>query len=398
MRPWKREHCQRMNSQWGRILILLSMILVLAAGMCFTASAAGAKLTRKKLTLAQGETFRLRLKGASGEVEWDSTRPGVAEVNEKGLVQALMPGRCKIRASYGGKIYACKIVVQGVEFAQPVLTMVCGRRQILRFNNENVTGSEWTSSNPEVVSVKDGVATSWKTGTAVITAKCNETVVKCTIYVTEISPDHLSQAYPADKTNQGKILLAGSSSMDLWMDAPLAFAPYDVINTAIGGTTVTQWIGWSRKLITRYKPSVVVLYVGSNDLGNGELISGEQNAENMILLLKKISKKLKNTPIFYISINPCWSRKGAWKKIAVSNRIVRDFCERKKNLYYIDIVPAFSGHDGTPNPAYYLADKLHPSELGYDLWKQLVANQVKNTARKNLRKAQNDRKKSNQKA
>ena len=374
-----------------RVLILLSVVLMLVIGMHQAVYAA--KLSDKKLILCQGESQRLRLKGASGAVEWKSGNPNVAQVGEKGLVQALRPGRCRIQAVCGGSTYSCKVIVQAIAFSKPALTMVCGRKYKLEFNSEKVTGAVWSSSEPGIAGVRDGVVTSISAGTAVITAKWNGISLKCTVTVKDNSLENLKQAYPAVKANRGKIVLAGSSSMDYWGDAQQAFAPYDVINTAIGGTTVSQWLVWYRTLITRYKPAAVVLYAGSNDLGNGESISGEKNAENTILLLKRISKKLKNTPVFYISINPCWARKGAWKKVSASNTLVKNFCDRKKNLYYIDIVSAFADQNGTPNPACFLADQLHPSEKGYKIWDQLIANQVKQLAGKSLRKAQKQRQK-----
>ena len=387
----ERVHHRKAGSRPGRILFLLSVVLGLTMGMCFTASAA-AKLTQKKLTLSQGETFRLRLKGASGEVEWDSTRPEIASVGEKGLVRALKAGRCKIRAVCGGKVYACRVIVQAIAFETPSLTMVQKRSQVLRFTSDKVSGAVWTSSAPKVAEVKDGVVTALRPGTTVITAKWNGISMNCQVTVVGNTVENLSLAYPASKTNRGKIVLAGSSSMDYWEDAQQAFAPYEVINTAIAGTTAVQWLGWFRPLITRYKPAAVVLYVGSNDLGDGTLISGEANAQNTILLLKKISRKLKNIPVFYVSINPCWARKGSWEKISISNQLVKSFCDRRKNLYYIDIVFAFTDAKGTPDKTLFLEDQLHPSKKGYAIWERLVADQVKKTARRSLRKALNSRK------
>ena len=379
-------HQTKYKNRTVRVLILLSVVLTLAIGMHQAVYAA--KLSDKKLILCQGESGRLRLKGASGVVEWKSGNPNIAQVGEKGLVQALRPGRCRIQAVCGGSTYSCKVIVQAIAFSQPVLTMVRGRQHQLKFNSDKVTGAVWSSSDENIARVKNGVVTSVSPGKAVISAKWSGITLKCMVTVKENLPENLSEAYPAIKANRGKIVLAGSSSMDFWENAQQAFAPYDVINTAVRGTTVSEWLVWYRTLITRYKPAAVVLYVGSNDLGNGESISGEKNAENTILLLKRISKKLKNTPIFYISINPCWARKGAWKKISESNTLVKNFCDRKKNLYYIDIVSAFADQNGTPNPAYFLPDHLHPSEKGYKIWDQLVANQVKQLARKSLRKAQ----------
>ena len=159
----------------------------------------------------------------------------------------------------------------------------------------------------------------------------------------------------------------------------------------MGGTTVVQWLDWYRTLIVRYKPSAVVLYVGSNDLGVGGLTTGAQNAANTILLLKRLKRALKKTPIFYVGVSPCWSRKGAWEDIAVSNQQVKDFCEKNKYFYYIDIASACAAADGTPRHELFLGDQLHPSEAGYVVWEKVVAGTVKKTLR-SLEKAQTKKK------
>ena len=377
------------KQKWNRfaqILVILSAVLMLTVGMGITANAAS--LSKNKLTVYQGQSFRLRLKGVSGKVRWSSTKPWIAKVDSKGVVQTLKPGICRIKASSGGKAYSCRLKVKGLKFVNLSPVMVRGRRQALQFNYEKVMGAVWSSSDPDVAVVQDGVVTSKKPGRTVIQAVWNEVSVTCEITVKDIRPEHLTQAYVPNKANRGKIVLAGSSSIDYWLDAPFAFAPYEVINTAIGGTQVTHWLSWYPALITQYKPSAVVLYVGSNDLSNGELISGEENAKNTILLLDKISARLKSIPVFYVSINPCWFRKGAWEKIAVSNQIVQNYCSSRNYLYYIDIVTASMDSNGTPDSGYFQKDMLHPNERGYALWERLVARQVKLTMNRLQKEAQ----------
>ena len=369
-------------------------VFLCAAGMGITANAAN--LSKSKVTLYQGQSFRLRVKGTSGNTKFSSTRPRIAEVDSKGSVKALNPGACQIKVSSGGKTYSCRLVVKALRFEKPALIMVRGRRQVLRFNNGKVTGAHWLSSDPAVADVQDGVVTSKQPGNAVIRAIWNDVLIACEITVKDNRPEHLTQAYAVGRSNGGKILLAGSSSVDYWLDASHAFSPYGVINTAIEGSTVMNWLFWCPRLITQYKPCAVVLYAGSNDLGNGELVSGEENARNTIRLLDKISRSLKNTPVFYVSINPCWFRKGAWEKTSVSNQLVQNYCASKKHLYYIDIATTFMDSNGTPNPDFFESDQLHPNERGYAIWEQLVAKRVKQTVNK-LQKEDRKKAKKNQK-
>lgn len=383
------------------------------------------QLSATELTLTVYEKTKLKLSNAPGKVTWVSSDEQVATVSGKGKVQTKAAGKCKITAKCEKKKYVCRITVvpfgivtktqrtkaetaaKKVESAgssetsqklalQQALTnltptqsieVVRGRQADLCVNHS--TGNpQWTSSDEKVARVDAaGLVQTISSGKCVITATYKDAKAVCEVTVMEISPATLRKTNPAGKTNKGKILLAGSSSMDFWNSAPQAFAPYEVINMAIGGTTVVQWLEWYHGLIVRYKPSAVVLYVGSNDLGGGGLTTGEQNAANTILLLKRLKRALKKTPIFYVGVSPCWSRKGAWQDIAVSNKQVKDFCEKAKYLYYIDIASACAAADGTPRHELFLADRLHPSEAGYAVWTKVVAGTVKKTLR-SLEKAQ----------
>ena len=365
------------------IFLLFLFVVIFNVGNINTIHAASTEsLSKKIVVMYQGQTKKLKVSGAAGHVQWSSSNAKIATVTIGGKVKALTAGTCRIQAVAGTAVYSCKVRVKALAFTNPVSSMVRGRQHELELNYKKAKNVLWTSSKPNVAEIRNGTVLAKTPGTAVITARWRDIAVKCTIKVTDISPELLAQAYPAIKQNKGKIVLAGSSSIDYCENAYQAFSPYQVINTAIGGTTVIQWLSWYPRLITCYKPAAVVLYVGSNDLGNGAGISGEQNADNTIRLLNKVSRKLKKVPVFYVSINPCWFRKGAWDKIKVSNSLVRKHCAKKKNLYYIDIVAAFARQDGTPDPSLFLTDQLHPSKKGYEIWKKKVALSVKKRLKK----------------
>ena len=365
------------------VLLILSAALILGFGAMRTVSAAGnERLSKKKLSVYQGQAAKLKVKNASVKVQWTSSDPTIAEVSGKGKVKALKPGRCIIEAVVGDTELTCRVKVKPVKFSKAALTMVRGRQEKLTFNYTGVKNAQWSSSDPKVAQVQDGIVLAKNPGKTVIKALWRGIEFHCSVTVTGISADLLTAAYPAGKEYRGRIILAGSSSMDYWVNALQAFEPYAILNTAIGGTTVTQWLTWYKGLIVRYKPQAVVLYVGSNDINNGKGISGEENAANTILLLDRITKELKKTPVFYVSINPCWLRKDAWGKIRTSNALVKAYCGKKKYVYYIDITSASSLPNGTPDPALFLSDKIHPSEQGYIKRKKQIAKKVKKIVKK----------------
>ena len=369
-----------------RHLCCILTILLLSLFLAAEASAAGSgkvRMSTRKLTLIEYETTKLTLENAPGKVKWSTTNPSVATVSRKGKVTAVAAGSCRIIAKCGKKKYSCKIKVKALALNAASLTLVRGRQWMLAFNNEELVPA-YASSNAAVATVDgDGRIQALMPGKCTVTAVYRGKTYSCSVTVLWISPDALKAQYQPLKSYQGRILLAGSSSADLWYEAPQAFEPYELVNMAIGGTTVINWQEWHVNLITSYKPSAVVLYAGANDLGGGEKISGALNAKNTIRLLKSLRKKLKDVPIYYVSICPCPVREGAIREIAASNMMVQQYCRKAYNLTYIDVTKKFVMADGRPNPALFLPDRVHPNSTGYRIWSKLVAKTVKRDLRVN---------------
>ena len=78
-----------------KILILMSFILVF-----FTFSSAtnvqAASISKTKVTLLNGQSVSLKVKGKSGKIKWSSSKKSVATVNSKGIVKAKKKGTCTI--------------------------------------------------------------------------------------------------------------------------------------------------------------------------------------------------------------------------------------------------------------------------------------------------------------
>ena len=99
------------------------IMLVLAISifcMSLPAAAATVKLNKTKVTLTNGTTCQLKVKGTSKKVKWSSSNKSVASVSSKGLVKAKKAGTTKIKAAVkGGKTYTCKVTVKNNIFISP---------------------------------------------------------------------------------------------------------------------------------------------------------------------------------------------------------------------------------------------------------------------------------------
>src|SRR6185436_8056759 len=64
----------------------------------------------------------------------------------------------------------------------------------------------------------------------------------------------------------GAILLAGDSQFDRWKTFQEDLAGFTVVNRGIDSLTTADEIQYADRLIVRYKPRMVVLHVGGNDI------------------------------------------------------------------------------------------------------------------------------------
>lgn len=140
-------------------------------------------LNKKKLTLTEGSSATLKIKGAVKKIKWTSSDKKVADVTGGGKVKAKSPGTATITATTMGKSYKCRVTVkkriipvEDFYLGDSSLNLKEGHTASLTFTVEpsNATDQEitWTSSDPNVASVSQGVVTGISQGFARITASC----------------------------------------------------------------------------------------------------------------------------------------------------------------------------------------------------------------------------------
>ena len=83
-----------------------------APGTAVAEAASKPKLTKKKLSLTKGSTYKLRVKGSKSKVKWTSSKKSVANVSSSGVVKAKKKGSATITAKVKGKKLICKVTVK----------------------------------------------------------------------------------------------------------------------------------------------------------------------------------------------------------------------------------------------------------------------------------------------
>ncbi len=141
------------------------------------------KISNKTLTVIQGESASLSMKGTYQKVKWSSSDKKVATVSEYGYVKAIKKGTATITAKVGGVKYTCKLTVENPSLSKTKLTLIEGNTFTLKLNG-NTQKVKWSSSNTNVATVSGkGVVTAKSEGYTTIYATVGYKNYSCSLTV-----------------------------------------------------------------------------------------------------------------------------------------------------------------------------------------------------------------------
>lgn len=173
-----------------------------------------------------------------------------------------------------------------------------------------------------------------------------------------------------DKTQppvaEGVILFTGSSSIRMWKNPQQDFDKHNILNRGFGGSQIQDLIDNFDQVILKYHPAMIVIYSGDNDIAAGK--SAEQVFGDFCVLYGMIKAKLPFSTIVFIAIKPSLARWTIALEMQKANNFINEYLNSTSNATFADIYSVMIGNDGKPNPEYFLADGLHMTDLGYDLW------------------------------
>jgi lysophospholipase L1-like esterase len=172
--------------------------------------------------------------------------------------------------------------------------------------------------------------------------------------------------------NQGGIMFIGSSSIKLWKTLAADMAPHSVIQHGFGGSSLPDVIQYAERIIGKHKPCAFVLFVANDIKGAANDKSPDQVASLHEDLVSIIRSQHAHTQVFILAITPTGSRWQAWPRIQSANKAIADMTLRQRNVTLIPTEHLFLGVDGMPDPALFVADKLHLSPAGYTRWTSVL--------------------------
>ncbi len=165
---------------------------------------------------------------------------------------------------------------------------------------------------------------------------------------------------------EGQLLLAGSSTFRFWLTYEQDLKDFPVINRGFGGSQMSDLIFYFDRIVAKYKPKMILVYEGDNDLNAGE--NPDSVVREFKELVQMVKTKLPETKVAFCSIRPSLARTAILEKQRVVNRAIRKFCKPRKNLYFVNIQKDFYLPNGELMTDIFVADKLHLNKKGYEIW------------------------------
>ena len=168
------------------------------------------------------------------------------------------------------------------------------------------------------------------------------------------------------------VVFAGSSSIRMWKDVQSYFPEYNVINNGFGGSLFSDLLFYYDDLILSRKPEILFIYEGDNDIASDKKPSEVMKQARE--LVAKIRNDLPETRILFISPKPSLAREKLREKYLTFNNRLERYCNRKKQVEFVNVWTPMCDKSGTILPGLFLEDGLHMNKKGYDIWGAAINN------------------------
>jgi lysophospholipase L1-like esterase len=168
----------------------------------------------------------------------------------------------------------------------------------------------------------------------------------------------------------GGVVFIGSSSIQHWSDVAADFPGVLVLNRGFGGSTLADVVYYEDRILLPYRPHLVVLYAGDNDLAEGR--APERVLADYGAFVTRLRSALPAARVVYVSIKPSPSRRAYIDRMRETNRRIRSEIARDSLATYVDVFTPMLDATGQPRPEVFESDSLHLTRAGYVLWRVLL--------------------------
>lgn len=176
-----------------------------------------------------------------------------------------------------------------------------------------------------------------------------------------------------DKENgidKKEILFVGSSSIRMWTTLKDDMKPLKVLNRGFGGATTAEVLSFYDSVIKPYKPRIVVIYVGENDIAEGMKPLDVYYANQA--LFRRIKADFKKTKIVYLAMKPSIARWDMWSDFQKGNMAIKTMCDTSDDYFYLEMSSVMLNENGSIKTDIFIEDGLHLNAKGYENWTAMV--------------------------
>ena len=167
----------------------------------------------------------------------------------------------------------------------------------------------------------------------------------------------------------GGIVFVGASSIVRWNLAEF-FPDLNVLNRGFGGSEMADTAHFAERTVLPYKPRMVVLYPGENDIARG--VSPENVAAGFERFVTTVQGALPKPRILVIGLKPTPARWRFNDQMLDTNRRLHAIAASHEGITYIGVEKAMLGADKLPRPDLFIEDGQHMTKAGYEIWTEIV--------------------------
>jgi lysophospholipase L1-like esterase len=166
------------------------------------------------------------------------------------------------------------------------------------------------------------------------------------------------------------ILFTGSSSIRLWTNLTTAFPGRTILNRGFGGSHMSDLVFYFDRVVRPYRPKLVVVYEGDNDLASGKSV--EQVYGDFLRFLKQMREALPGTGVVWLATKPSPSR-GEWldSQRDLDHRL-QQLAATSPHVFFVDTFHPLIDGQGKPRRELFQADRLHLNAAGYEVWREVI--------------------------
>jgi lysophospholipase L1-like esterase len=152
-----------------------------------------------------------------------------------------------------------------------------------------------------------------------------------------------------------------------------------VLNRGFGGSTLADVVYYADRILLPYRPRMVVLYAGDNDLAMGR--TPDQVVGDYRSFIARLRSAWPGARVVFVSIKPSPARRACIARARNTNRRIRAAIARDSRQAYVDVFTPMLDRAGQPRPELFVDDSLHMTRAGYLLWRARLAPLVHQGAR-----------------